>query len=44
MLRDYGTESMTAELLRERALDNEREERKLERRLATTREPVAQRA
>ncbi|MBM3476802.1 MAG: AbrB/MazE/SpoVT family DNA-binding domain-containing protein [Armatimonadetes bacterium] len=30
-MRKFGTESLTAELLRERALDNEREERKYQR-------------
>lgn len=42
MLREYGAESMTEELLRERALDNEREERKLARLFGRKREPVAQ--
>jgi len=42
MLRDYGTESLTAELLRERALDNAREEVKFGRLFDRKRQPVVQ--
>jgi len=41
-LRKYGTESLTAELLRERALDNEREERKYQRLFGPKAEAVSQ--
>jgi len=43
-LRQFGTESLTAELLRERALDNEREERKYQRLFGPKPEAVSQKS
>ena len=42
--RKFGTESLTADLLKERALDKEREERKYQRFFGAKAEPVSQKS